>query len=71
MVNLTEEQWAQIDALIRSGQILQPLKLLKEWLGVRLPEAMEFHHARYRQLREERPDDFLCSDAEYWDGVYS
>jgi hypothetical protein len=71
MIDLTDEQWDQIDALILAGQIIQPLRLLKGWLGVHLSEAMEIHHARYRQLREERPDDFPCSDADYWEGVYS
>lgn len=71
MRDLTEGQWAQVDALILSRQTLQAVRLLKGSLEVRLSEAMEIHHARYRQLREERPGDFLCSDAEYWEGVYS
>jgi hypothetical protein len=69
--DLAAEQGEQLDALILSGNILLPLKLIREWLGVRLVEAMDIWQARYDQLREERPDAFCCSDQEYWVGVYS
>lgn len=70
-IDLTADQWAQLDALILSRSILLPLKLICEWSGVHFVEAMNIRDARYRQLREERPDDFCCSDEEYWVGVYS
>jgi hypothetical protein len=68
---LTEAQWEELDAHILERSILLPLRLIREWTGVRLVEAMEIHYARYAQLREERPDDFPGSDKEYWEGVYS
>jgi hypothetical protein len=69
--DLSPEQWEQLDALILIRHIIPALKLLREWLGVGLREAMEIHLARYRQLRDEHPDDFSCTDEEYWAGVYS
>lgn len=71
MIDLVEEQWKEIDALILSRRIVPALRSLREWTGISLGEAIDLHHTRYRQLREERPDDFVCSDADYWVGVYS
>lgn len=69
-IELSEEQWEQIDALILENNILFPIKMIRDRLGVSINEAGDIHHARYRQLREERPDDFSCSDREYWQGFY-
>ena len=70
-VELTGEQWGEIDALILTRDNLHTLKRLRKWLGVSLREAMEIHFERYEHLRRTRPDDFPCSDEEFWEGVYS
>ena len=69
--SLTEEQWAEIDALILRKSYIIAIKSLRDWTGIGMREALEGAHERYEQLRRERPDDFVCSDKEYWVGFYS
>jgi hypothetical protein len=68
---LTDQQREQLDALILDRKILMGMKRIREALGVRIHEAIDIYQARYRHLRAERPDEFSCSDKEYWEGFYS
>ena len=66
--SLTDEQWADIDARILAGQIIEAIRRIKDGCGVSLREAMDLNRARYRQLRAERGAEFACGDEEYWSG---
>jgi hypothetical protein len=59
------------DDLILGKQIVHALKTFCDHLGCSLKEALDVFAARYEVLREERPDDFVCSREEYGIGFYS
>jgi hypothetical protein len=64
--SLTDEQRAEIDALILAGDIIAGMSRIKKACGVSLPDARDLFRARYRQLRRERGAEFACGDEEYW-----
>jgi hypothetical protein len=66
--SLTNEQQAEIDALILAGNIIPAMARIKTACGVSLPDARDLFRARYRQLRAERGVEFACGDEEYWSG---
>lgn len=68
MESLTDEQRAEIDALILAGGVIAALKSIMAACGVGLRDAMDINRARYRQLRAERAAEFACGDEEYWSG---
>jgi hypothetical protein len=68
---LQAEQWGPIDEAILRRQILKTLTAIRAVTGVSLREAVDIFHARYRKLREVRPEEFVCDDHTYWEGVYS
>jgi len=68
VVLLTDVQWADIDALILAGEIIEAIRRIKSACGVSLREAMDLNRARYQQLRLQRGAEFACSDQEYWSG---
>jgi hypothetical protein len=70
MVEPTAEQWVAIDTRILSRDILGALLQIRDVFGVGLSDAKDIHFGRYRRLRDERPDDFACTDEEYWRDVY-
>jgi hypothetical protein len=68
--SLGAEQWAAVDERILACDILGALKAIRAACGCGLNDAKGIHIDRYRQLREQRPADFACSDEQYWAGVY-
>lgn len=66
MESLTNEQRAEIDALILAGSIIPAMAYIKKASRVSLPEARDLFKARYRQLRVERGAEFACDDEKYW-----
>jgi hypothetical protein len=68
---LQGEQWGPIDEGILRREILTTLKAIRAAAGVGLKEAIDIYHERYRKLRESRPEEFVCDDQTYWEGVYS
>ena len=63
---LTEEQRADVDALILKGSIIEGMIRIREACGVGLKDARGLFRMRYRQLRAERGAEFSCGDEEYW-----
>jgi hypothetical protein len=70
-ISLTDKQWEEIDSRIRSRTILLALIEIRKAANVGLSEAQDILYGRYATLRNERPDEFTCTDAEYWKGFYS
>ncbi len=70
MESLTTEQWATIDERILTCDILGALMRIRAVCGCGLNDAKGIHIDRYKHLRELRPTDFMCSDKQYWAGVY-
>jgi len=66
--SLTNEQQAEIDALILAGRIIPAMVRIKEACAVSLPEARDLFRSRYGQLRAERGAEFASGDEEYWSG---
>jgi len=69
MMILTDEQCDKLDPIILNHCIIDGLKQILEWTGS-LRGALEIYNERYALLRELRPDEFTCTDEEYWDGFY-
>ena len=66
-----ERQSAEhLDSLIFSKRKLKAIQLLRR-RGLTLAAATEALAARYKQLRSDSPDRFVCGDAEYWQGSHS
>ncbi|MFI0350536.1 hypothetical protein [Actinomadura sp. 9N407] len=65
------EEFDQLDELIVKGRVLGALLWLREVFDCSLSEAIEFFDARYRKLRDTRPNDFTKSPEEYGRGVYT
>jgi len=63
--------WEELDALILSGEKIHFLKSVCDASGMGLKEAITLLYERYELLRRTRPDEFQCSEAEYWKGFYS
>ncbi|MFE0629439.1 hypothetical protein ACFW3D_21075 [Streptomyces sp. NPDC058864] len=59
------------DEQILARKIILGHKALMNHLGCSLQEAIHIYAARYEVLRVQRPEDFVCSGDEYWDGFYS
>ncbi|WP_093659601.1 hypothetical protein [Streptomyces wuyuanensis] len=59
------------DDQILANRIIRGLIAIREHLGCSLRESLEVFAARYEALRDERPDDFVCTRDEYWVGFYS
>jgi hypothetical protein len=68
---LNAEQLAELDAHILARHILLATMCIRRFTGVGIRDALEIHANRYEELRNQRPDDFVCSDDEYWRGFYS
>jgi hypothetical protein len=66
MDSLTNEQRAEIDALILKKSIIPGMKRIMVLCGVSLLPARNLFKERYRQLRVERSFEFVCGDEEYW-----
>jgi hypothetical protein len=64
--SLTDEQRAEIDALILAKGIIAAMARIMKVCGVSLHDARDLFRARYRQLRAERGAEFACGDEEYW-----
>ncbi|GGQ02417.1 hypothetical protein BKA00_004320 [Actinomadura coerulea] len=65
------DRWPEIDEHIVNHRILPALMILRRVFGYGIPEAIDAFDARYRVLRETRPDDFTVSREEYGRHVYS
>ena len=63
--------WASIDDHILNKRVIQARSAIKNMLKVSVPEALGLLHKRYGELRETRPNDFVCDDTIYWDGFAS
>ncbi|MFI6250018.1 hypothetical protein [Streptomyces sp. NPDC051016] len=59
------------DEHIVGNRILRGIMAIRAHLGCSLHEGLDVFVARYTVLREERPGDFTCGHAEYWEGFYS
>lgn len=70
MESLTAEQWAAVDERILACDILGALIRVRAACMCGLNDAKVLHADRYRQLREQRPAAFACSDEQYWREVY-
>lgn len=65
------DRWPEIDEHIVNHRILPALMILRQVFGYGIPEAIDAFDARYRVLRETRPDDFTVSREEYGRHVHS
>lgn len=65
------EEFDRLDDLILNRRVISAMRLIMELSECSLREAIEFFDARYRELRETRPDDFTVSPEEYGRGVYT
>ncbi|WP_433328257.1 hypothetical protein [Spirillospora sp. CA-294931] len=65
------DRWPEIDEHIVAHRILPAMMILRQEFGFGIPEAIGAFDARYRFLRETRPDDFTVSLEEYGRHFYS
>ncbi|SEG56177.1 hypothetical protein SAMN04489712_106291 [Thermomonospora echinospora] len=65
------EESDRLDGLILNCQVLRAVRLIMELFECGLREAIGLFDARYHELRETRPDDFIVSPDEYGHGVYT
>lgn len=68
---LNAEKLAELDEHILACHILLAVECIRRFTGVGIHNALEIHANRYRELPDQRPDDFVCSHEEYWQGFYS
>lgn len=68
---LSESCIAEIENHIFKNEILAGIKLIKETLGISLAESLELFSWMHRKLRITRPEEFLQSEQDYWNGFYS
>jgi hypothetical protein len=66
-----DDLWDPIDQGILRREILKTLMAIRAAKSIGLKQAIDIYHERYRKLRENRPDEFVCDDQTYWEGVYS
>ncbi|MFB4301099.1 hypothetical protein [Actinomadura sp. NTSP31] len=65
------DRWPDIDEHIVSHRIIPAMMILREVFGHSIHEAIDAFGARYRLLRETRPDDFTVGPEEYFRHFYS
>ncbi|MWA01439.1 hypothetical protein F8568_013820 [Actinomadura sp. LD22] len=65
------DRWPEIDENIVRHRIMSAMMILREAFGYGVREAIDAFDARYRLLRETRPDDFTVSSEEYGRHFYS
>ena len=58
----------ELDDLIFANRKIEALRFLVERRNIEFAAAIEALSTRYRELRNEFPNRFTCSDAEYWQG---
>jgi len=60
-----------IDELIFKKSIIPGIVALRNYHGGSLREALSAYEGRYKILRAEQPERFICGEAEYWKNFYS
>ena len=60
-----------IDELIFSKSIIPGIVALRNRRGCSLHEALSAFEQRYKVLRAEQPERFVCDETEYWKNFYS
>jgi hypothetical protein len=60
-----------LDSLIFANRKLEGMRLIREQRGCELDESLRIFSNRYRQLRAEDPEGFICDHERYWEGFYS
>jgi len=60
-----------IDELIFKKSIIPGIVAIRNHHGCSLHEALSAFEERYKVLRAERPERFICGEAEYWKNFYS
>ena len=71
MCNTSATSWADIDDHIVNKRVIESITAIRAMQQVGIHEAIDLLRERYLMLRKERPTDFVCDDAAYWDGFYS
>jgi hypothetical protein len=71
MVPIPDEAWATIDKAIFANMKLPAIKEIRALAGCGISDAVFMLSDRYKMLRAESPERFVCSHEECWEGFYS
>lgn len=64
-------QEPDLNLLIVTNKKLPAIDLIRKKAGCSIPEALDMLAQRYRFLRSKTPDEFTCTDENYWGGFRS
>lgn len=70
-MKIKKEKLQELDKLIYGNDKLEYVMQYRKTTGCGIPEAITALTERYKELRKNNPNQFSCSDEEYWKGFYS